>query len=98
MKKPPKSDFPHALRTLRKARGLSQEEFDVVSSRTYVSALERGVKDPTLGKVEQLAQAMGVHPLALLSLAFASKTPAELDRLLAQVRAEILSLVFEQTA
>ncbi|MCZ8074813.1 MAG: helix-turn-helix transcriptional regulator, partial [Paucibacter sp.] len=63
------SKFPEALRRLRRARGLSQEDFDAVSGRTYMSALERGLKDPTMRKIEQLAAVMNVHPLALLVLA-----------------------------
>jgi transcriptional regulator with XRE-family HTH domain len=86
----PKPDFPFALRALRKARDLSQEEFDTVSGRTYVSALERGKKDPTLGKVQQLAEVMKVHPLTLLTLTYTSGTAADLDMLLAHVRSEIL--------
>ena len=91
-----KSGFPHALRTLRRARGLSQEEFDVVSSRTYVSALERGVKEPTLSKVEQLANVMRVHPLTLLCVACAGTAAADLDGLLAQVRSEALGSMCEK--
>ena len=35
--------FPQALKKARKAKGLSQEDFSDVSSRTYVSTLERGL-------------------------------------------------------
>ena len=37
-----------ALKTVRKARGLSQEAFSDVSSRTYMISLERDLKSPTL--------------------------------------------------
>ncbi|MFP3499683.1 transcriptional regulator, partial [Pseudomonas sp. SIMBA_059] len=33
-----------ALRRMRILHGLTQEDFGVVSSRTYVSTLERGLK------------------------------------------------------
>ncbi|MFP5429285.1 MAG: helix-turn-helix domain-containing protein, partial [Gammaproteobacteria bacterium] len=46
-----KNSFPAALKMVRKARGLSQEAFSDVSSRTYMSSLERGLKSPTLSKV-----------------------------------------------
>ena len=36
-----------ALKIVRKARGLSQEAFSDVSSRTYMSTLERDLKSPT---------------------------------------------------
>jgi transcriptional regulator with XRE-family HTH domain len=65
-----KNSFPAALKTVRKARGLSQEAFSDVSSRTYMSSLERGLKSPTLSKVADLCEVMDVHPLTLLTLAY----------------------------
>lgn len=62
--------FPQALKTARIARGLSQEAFSLVSSRTYVSSLERGLKAPTLSKVDELAEVLNVHPLTLLALSY----------------------------
>lgn len=41
-----------------------QLAFDVCSSRTYISALERGLKIPTLSKVDQLVEVMGIQSLA----------------------------------
>ena len=77
------------MRTIRKARGLSQEAFSDVSSRTYLSSLERDLKSPTLHKLTELCKVMDVHPLTLLTLAYASNNSAEIDRLLAQVRKEL---------
>ena len=37
-----KQGFARALKQARKQKGLSQESFSDVSSRTYVSTLERG--------------------------------------------------------
>jgi transcriptional regulator with XRE-family HTH domain len=65
-----KNAFPAALKTVRKARGLSQEAFSDVSSRTYMSSLERGLKSPTLSKIAELCEVMDVHPLTLLTLAY----------------------------
>ncbi len=62
--------LPQAMRLLRKAKGLTQEDFGLVSSRTYVSTVERGLKGPTLDKIDELAKVLGVHPLTLLSLAY----------------------------
>ena len=50
--------------------GVNQEQFDGVSNRTYVSALERGLKQPTLPKIDELASVLGVHPLSLLLLCY----------------------------
>ncbi|WP_457334963.1 helix-turn-helix domain-containing protein [Rhizobacter sp. P5_C2] len=82
--------FPRALRAIRKAQGLAQEEFDQISSRTYISALERGLKTPTLGKVDELAAVLRVHPLTLLTLSYCSRaTPSEVQRVLEVVRTEL---------
>lgn len=59
----PKPSFSAALKTIRTARGLSQEAFSDVSSRTYLRSLERGLKSPTLNKLEELCEVMEVHPL-----------------------------------
>jgi len=84
----PKSSFATALRTVRKARGLSQEAFSDVSSRTYLSSLERGLKSPTLNKVAELCDVLEVHPLTVLALGYASDTKA-LDKLFGRVQQEL---------
>lgn len=65
-----KEAFASALKQARKARGLTQEDFSDVSSRTYISTLERGIKSPTIEKIDVLAQALGIHPLTLLTLTY----------------------------
>ena len=84
-----KHTLSEALKTIRKARGLSQEDFSDVSSRTYMSTLERGLKSPTLNKLAELCDVMEIHPLTLLTLAYAGKHPKRADQLLAQVRQEL---------
>ncbi|PKO26667.1 MAG: hypothetical protein CVU36_23545 [Betaproteobacteria bacterium HGW-Betaproteobacteria-9] len=65
--------FALALKQARELTGRNQEEFDGCSSRTYISALERGLKIPTLSKVDQMAAVMGVHPLVILAMAYAKE-------------------------
>lgn len=77
-----------ALKTVRKARGLSQEAFSDVSSRTYMSSLERDLKNPTLNKLAELCQVMDIHPLTLLTLAYADDTH-QADQILTRVRQEL---------
>lgn len=84
-----KNSFPAALKTVRKARGLSQEAFSDVSSRTYLSSLERGLKSPTLSKIAELCEVMEVHPLTLLTLAYAGASDGKTEQVLAQVRREL---------
>lgn len=60
-----------AIRRVRKNKGLTQEDFGVVSSRTYLSSLERGLKSPTLDKLEEIAGVLDVHPATLILMAYA---------------------------
>lgn len=56
------------LQRLRRAKGLSQEAFadHAQIDRTYISGLERAVRNPTLAVVERVAAALGVEPWELL--------------------------------
>lgn len=88
-----RQSFGNSLKEIRKARGFTQEDFAVVSSRTYVSALERGVKSPTLEKIEALCETMGVHPLTLLVLTYMHRSKRrESGTLLAHVERELAEL------
>jgi len=81
--------FGQALRMARKSKGISQEDLSDVSSRTYVSALERGIQSPTLEKIDQLATELGIHGLTLIAAAFARRDATSVDDLLAKIRTEI---------
>ncbi|MDN2716861.1 helix-turn-helix transcriptional regulator [Janthinobacterium sp. SUN120] len=84
------NEFANAFRKVRRARGLTQEDFFDESGRTYISELERGLKHPTLVKIDQLAGPLKLHPLTVLALSYSSKedSMAALDKLLEQVRQE----------
>ncbi|XQA60229.1 helix-turn-helix domain-containing protein [Xanthomonas sacchari] len=84
-----KHSLATAIRTVRKARGLSQEAFSDVSSRTYMSTLERDLKSPTIHKLTELCEVMEVHPLTLLTLAYAGDDTHKADELLALVHQEL---------
>lgn len=76
------------------ARGLSQEDFGFVSSRTYVSSLERGSYSPTLNKVDELAEVLDVHPLVLLTLTYSiSIAKDDVQSLLAELEAEFKAIL-----
>ncbi len=62
--------FGKSLKKLRTAKEMTQEDFSIVSSRTYISLLERGQKSPTLEKIETLTKELQVHPLSLLCLTY----------------------------
>jgi transcriptional regulator with XRE-family HTH domain len=81
-----------ALKEARETRGLTQEDFVGVSGRTYLSELERGLKSPTLEKIDQLASRIGIHPLELLVSCYAKQAEmslqAVLEMLISRVGAE----------
>ena len=56
------------IRACREARGLTQEQLalDAGMKRSYVSELERGLRNPTVRAVGRLAKAMSVEPCELL--------------------------------
>jgi transcriptional regulator with XRE-family HTH domain len=89
-----KISFSAALKSVREGRGLTQEAFSDVSSRTYVSSLERGLQSPTLDKVAELSEVMEVHPLTLLTLAYGG--PGGTERLIARVQRELAQIEAEQ--
>jgi transcriptional regulator with XRE-family HTH domain len=53
---------------LRRAKGLTQEDVAARSgfSQQYLSSLERGLRNPTIITLFELAQALGVNHLDLL--------------------------------
>jgi transcriptional regulator with XRE-family HTH domain len=89
--------FGKALKQLRLVAEVTQEDFGLVSSRTYISTVERGLKSPTLGKIEQLADVLGVHPLTLLTAAYMERlTPKEIERTTALLRSRLLAIANEK--
>lgn len=84
--------FGEALRRVRMARRMTQEDFSTTSGRTYISQLERGERGATLAKIAELAEVMGVHPLTLIALAFAHNQE-RLRKLLAEVGNEAESIM-----
>jgi transcriptional regulator with XRE-family HTH domain len=81
-----------ALKSARRSRGLTQEDFGEVSSRTYLSTLERGLKSPTLDKIEEIASVLAVHPLTFLCLIYMQRDSISLNALLKTVEADVEQL------
>ena len=57
------------LKHFRKERGWSQEQlaFECGLHRTYVSGVERGIRNPTVLILEAIAKALEIEPWCLLS-------------------------------
>ena len=80
------------LKTIRKTRGLSQKNLAEVSSRTYVSKLERGQSSPTLEMMATLSSPLGLSPLGLVALTLATETGQSIRSLINRVEREVEEL------
>jgi transcriptional regulator with XRE-family HTH domain len=60
--------FARNLKQARKAQGLTLAEVArrVEVSRAYMTQLEQGIREPSIGTVVKLAKTLGVKPGALL--------------------------------
>lgn len=89
-----KNDFPTALKRAREFAKRSQDDFDLVSTRSYISLLERGLRSPTLTMVETLAEVLELHPLTVLTLAYmTSQSRAANEKVLAQVASQVSTIL-----
>lgn len=57
------------MRRLRVAKDISQERLanEAGVDRTYISRLERKLENPTIGILDKVAEALGVHVAELLA-------------------------------
>lgn len=82
--------FAKSLKELRKLKGITQEDFSEASSRTYISMIERGLRCPTLEKIDEFAGVLGIHPLALLCHTYLNAEDHEnLERLFSRIRSDL---------
>ena len=63
------STFGQVLREQRTVRGLSQEDLALNADvdRTFVSQMERGIRQPTITTIMKLAEALGIQVSALVA-------------------------------
>ena len=100
-----KEAFGLALKKARNSKKLTQEEFSEISSRTYISSLERGKKSITLEKMEDISTVLNIHPLTLMFLTYSKPNEninfTELIELInnykAKFKDESLKIVFVNT-
>ena len=82
-----------AIKQARNAKKITQEDFSGISSRTYVSTLERGLYSPTVEKIDAIAKVIGIHPLTLLTLSYlVDINETDPTNLLNQVQVELNQL------
>ncbi|WP_339428431.1 helix-turn-helix domain-containing protein [Pseudomonas sp. RA_105y_Pfl1_P41] len=80
--------FGQALRELRMSKDLSQES--IGASQSYVSDVERGLKTPSIEKLDEFASTIGIHPVTILAKSYLIKDRSlSPEELMAQVRKEL---------
>lgn len=67
--------FGQVVRAERERQGVSQERLGNMADldRTYMSGLERGLRNPTLGTMEKIADALGTTVAKLVAKAERSR-------------------------
>jgi transcriptional regulator with XRE-family HTH domain len=85
---PTNADLGQAIRRLRKERRLSIEALAFAADMhpTYLSGIERGVRNPTWGRITNLARALDASVLALVTTA---EQEAEVALIVRAARARI---------
>lgn len=80
--------FGQALRELRMSKDLSQES--IGASQSYVSDVERGLKTPSIEKLDEFASIIGIHPVTILAKSYLVKDRSlSAEDLMALVRKEL---------
>ncbi len=81
--------FGSALKEVRVRKEIAQEQLG--ASQSFVSTVERGIRSPTIEKMEEFAERLGVNPATLIVLMQVGQE-GDVDALLAKIRDEIRAL------
>ena len=91
---PPQANFGRALQTLRAARGATQEDMLLATSRRHMSRIEQGHQMPSIRVIESLAEGLQIHPLTLMVAAYCPEIDAtSIKGLLDAVSADFEALI-----
>jgi transcriptional regulator with XRE-family HTH domain len=87
-----KTAFASVLKATRAIRGLSQKNLAEVSSRTYISKLERGQCSPTLEMITSLSVPLNLSPLTLMALTIRAESGQPIRSLVNRLQNELAEL------
>ena len=87
-----KTAFASALKAMRGGRGLTQKDLAEVSSRTYVSKLERAQSSPTLEMIHTLSVPLNLSPLTLVAMTIATDSGQSIRSLINLIEHEVTEL------
>lgn len=65
-----KKAFGKIFARSRKRAGLVQEDFEPITSRSYISYIERGEVSITMDKLNALSEVIGMHPVSMIFQAY----------------------------
>lgn len=65
-----KKAFGKVFARSRKRAGLVQEDFEPITSRSYISYIERGEVSITMDKLNALSEVIGMHPVSIVFQAY----------------------------
>ncbi|PKH19045.1 helix-turn-helix domain-containing protein [Pseudomonas fluorescens] len=87
--------FAAVLKAMRAGKGLTQRNLAEVSSRTYVSKLERAQSSPTLEMISALSGPLSVNPLSLVAITLCAESGQSVNALLLRTQEELANLAQE---
>lgn len=87
-----KTAFASVLKAMRAGKGMTQRNLAEVSSRTYVSKLERAQSSPTLEMISALSGPLSVNPLTLVAITLCAESGQSVNALLRRTQEELADL------
>lgn len=87
-----KTAFASVLKATRAARGLSQKNLAEVSSRTYISKLERAQCSPTLEMMSALSVPLSLSPLTLIAMTMSVETGQSVASIVNRIEDDLAGL------
>jgi len=88
------ANFGGALKRLRSARGVTQEDLLTATSRRHVGRIEQGHQTPSMRAIESLARTLEIHPLTLVAAAYCQELDGKLiARLMRTVEEDVAKLI-----
>lgn len=88
-----KHAFGIAFKMVRQFKGLTLLAFAEVSGRTYIREIEKGLKSPTIEKVDILGRYLDIHPITISYLAYLNTDESEsFESLSKRVKSEVIKI------
>lgn len=76
------------IKSARLKRNVAQESMG--ASQSYISALENGKWSASLDKIEQMANALGMHPASIILAGYlTADNVVDVEESIARIRAEV---------